>query len=302
MSSNSLVIPLPEFIRIRVTGDDRVRFLHNFCTNDIEGLTIGACCEVFFTNVKARILAHGFILAAQDHHEIWMLPGDETLLLSHLDRYIITEDVALKSLSADHATVAVTGSCNLPGSDREHNRWTDVELVDVTARCVSLQWNKMPVHFISVGVNSRDSLVTTITSGSSAQTSESLQEFERLRILERIPLIGQDLSDQHLAPEAARNSSAICYTKGCYLGQEPIARLDAMGQVNRVLAAVELQSEEADCDSAIELTSYNNIELPAVGLAVVRTENITSGTAVVRTPSGQTVSATIFQPRSLTGD
>lgn len=302
MSSTTLIIPLPAFIRIRVTGDDRVQFLHNFCTNDIAGLAIDNCCEAFFTNVKARILAHGFVLAAEDHHEIWMLPGDEALLLNHLDRYVITEDVALKSLSADHSTVAVTGPNELFNTHRQQNQWADVSVGESTVRCLSLQWNQELIQFISVGVNNRDALVTTLTSREDAQASESLQEFERLRILERIPLIGQDLSDQHLAPEAARNSSAICYTKGCYLGQEPIARLDAMGQVNRVLAAVELGAEETDCDSAAPLTSYSDTESPAVGLTVVRAENITSGTVVVSTPSGQTISATISKPTSLTGD
>ncbi|MFN8709672.1 MAG: hypothetical protein ACK50J_23620, partial [Planctomyces sp.] len=63
-------------------------------------------------------------------------------------------------------------------------------------------------------------------------------EFERLRILERLPKIGVDLTSDHMAPEADRNAQAINYKKGCYLGQEPIARLDAMGHINRALRAL----------------------------------------------------------------
>ena len=48
-------------------------------------------------------------------------------------------------------------------------------------------------------------------------------------------MLGIDLTEDNLAPEGGRNTRAISYTKGCYLGQEPIARLDALGHVNRQL-------------------------------------------------------------------
>ena len=51
------------------------------------------------------------------------------------------------------------------------------------------------------------------------------------------------MGNENLAPEAERNSISISYTKGCYLGQEPIARLDAMGHVNRALRVIELSGD-----------------------------------------------------------
>jgi folate-binding protein YgfZ len=52
-----------------------------------------------------------------------------------------------------------------------------------------------------------------------------------------------DLSDEHLAPEAARTETAISFTKGCYLGQEPIARIDALGHINRELCRLKVESD-----------------------------------------------------------
>jgi hypothetical protein len=64
--------------------------------------------------------------------------------------------------------------------------------------------------------------------------------FEALRIEAGFPRYGVDITDDNIAQEAGRTRQAISFTKGCYLGQEPIARLDAMGHVNRELRGVRL--------------------------------------------------------------
>ena len=295
MPPSPRVISLPQLIRIRATGADRAKFLHNFCTNDINGLTAGRWCEAFFVNVKARILAHGFVLAAEDHHEVWLLPGDKEQLLNHLNRYVITEDVAFESLTAECGAFAVLGTLpdSLPDAVQpEIGHWAD--LANAGVRSLSCQWDGQMVSLMNGPTASADSLHSTIVEF--ANPGE-LSDFERLRIQERFPLIGRDLNDEHLAPEAARDASAICYTKGCYLGQEPIARIDAMGQVNRIFAAVELQTESSDSETAIELTSFDEAHSPAVGLAVLRADSVRTGSAIVRTPTGQVFSATILQPK-----
>ena len=63
--------------------------------------------------------------------------------------------------------------------------------------------------------------------------------FDILRIEAAMPLFGIDFSDDNLAQEVARTAAAISFKKGCYLGQEPIARLDALGHVNRQLCTIE---------------------------------------------------------------
>lgn len=67
-------------------------------------------------------------------------------------------------------------------------------------------------------------------------------EFHSRRIAAGFPLFGIDISDDNLAQEVGRTALAISFTKGCYLGQEPIARIDAMGHVNRQLCRIELPS------------------------------------------------------------
>ncbi|MCH2201187.1 MAG: hypothetical protein MK102_04400 [Fuerstiella sp.] len=307
MSSPVVATLLPQLIRIRSKGNDRVKFLHNFCTNDINSMGAGTACEAFFTSVKARILGHGYVLAGTEHHEIWMLPGNEDSLLKHLNRYIISEDVTFESMTGGLAAMAVIGQipASLVRSERNGPKtWTDTRVEDVNVTCLRLHWAGQSLTLMSGPQLAIETLQIRIVEHGRTGRWE---EFERLRILERFPLIGRDLTDDHLAPEAARNTSAICYTKGCYLGQEPIARIDAMGQVNRVLATVELQTEELqteflESETACQLTSVDNKHSTAVGLAMVKADNILSGSTLVQSSDNSLFSAKISQPRSLTGD
>ena len=77
----------------------------------------------------------------------------------------------------------------------------------------------------------------------SASGELSADEVQTLRIRERFPIVGVDLTNEHLAPEADRNPTAISFKKGCYLGQEPIARIDALGHINRALRCVMAQMD-----------------------------------------------------------
>ncbi len=68
-----------------------------------------------------------------------------------------------------------------------------------------------------------------------SQSNLSLSEWQTLRIRNRWPVLGADYDDRNLPQELDRDASAISFHKGCYLGQETVARLDALGQVQKKL-------------------------------------------------------------------
>ena len=241
----------PVFSRLRVTGKDRAKFLHNFCTNNIKTLTTGTACEAFFTDVKARLLAHGYVLAFESFHEIWLLPGDPAALAKHLSKYVITEDVTVTDLSADHQVVVFRDGPELLAVPLFSGAAENVEgtlcgplngsAADSGTTFLRVTWASERLIAIAGPAEEVLSIRQEALSNNAAEVSA--EELESLRIRERFPVIGRDMSNENLAPEAERNSIAISYTKGCYLGQEPIARLDAMGHVNRALRVVELTGE-----------------------------------------------------------
>ena len=107
MRSSSTSVTGP---KLDLVGGDRLRFLHNFCTNDIKALSPGQGCEAFVTNVKGKVLAHIFVFAAAQRLLIDTVPGANEVLLTHLDRYLIREDVQLQDRSAEMGVLFVSGT------------------------------------------------------------------------------------------------------------------------------------------------------------------------------------------------
>ncbi|MFO1003160.1 MAG: hypothetical protein U0936_22735 [Planctomycetaceae bacterium] len=277
------------FRRIRITGKDRAKFLHNFCTNNVKALTEGNACEAFFTDVKARILAHGYVLSLESCHEIWMLPGDPAALAKHLSRYVITEDVTVMEMSTD-TTIVLRESPELfarpPFSEWPVNAEGTLcgqasASGEAASKLTCLRFSWASERLLAVSGDAEQ--IAILRAAISSVPEVSMEEFEVLRIRERFPVIGRDMSNEHLAPEAERNSVAISYTKGCYLGQEPIARLDAMGHVNRALRVIELSGDHKQgdicgrplitADNAVAGTITSAVQSDAasiVGLAMVK--------------------------------
>jgi folate-binding protein YgfZ len=274
--------------RLVVTGKDRMKYLHNFCTNNIKELPSGRACEAFFCDVKARIIAHGYVLAFDDCLEIWMVAGDEAGLLKHLNRYIITEDVTLASVTESTEAIVAIGTASAralllsvqdPGFElQEPLSCARLQIGDrnaalLTSTAVSVTWAGTPMLWTAT---TGDSSVMPLP----AETGAAAAQFEELRIRERFPIINQDMSIDNMAPEAERNLTAISYVKGCYLGQEPIARLDAMGHVNRALRCVEaaasaeqlLQASILSSEGAAVgiVTSAVAVAEGSIGLALIR--------------------------------
>ncbi len=284
--------------QIRLTGADRAKFLHNFCTNDIKKLQPGQGCEAFLTTIKGRILGHIFVFAGENDLMIDTVPGDDTKIREHLDRYLITEDVQIdvvtdqfqcmyvfgaeavlrvqEAFGIDVGLLAECGHLERPSSAAPLSpAW--LRRLDLTAQ---------PGFEIAMATaDDPPPGVTFVHSNPQAPQPVLVDEqaFAAFRIDAAFPVYGVDLTEDHLAQEAARTEKAISFTKGCYLGQEPIARIDALGHVNRELRVVAIEGAEGllapvkvvDATSRAELGTLTSVGRVAgsatVGLGMLRT-------------------------------
>jgi folate-binding protein YgfZ len=235
---------------IELAGADRVAFLHNFCTNDVKRLAVGQGCEAFVTNVKGRILGHVWIEASDKALRLDAGPVAVDRLLAHLERYIINEDVTIADRTMELGQLLVTGpsapNAILPLFG-EVERLGPLQHVDVDSAMGPIQVSRRDVGL-------RSGYVVCAQRGALAQVSNALlnagvrpggaDTWSALRIEAGLPVYGVDLTDDNLAQEAGRTQTAISFTKGCYLGQEPIARLDAMGHVNRELRSLRISGSD----------------------------------------------------------
>ena len=232
--------------QIELAGNDRAKFLHNFCTNDIRGLAAGAGCEAFVTSVQGKVLAHVFVAARETALSLLCVPGCAERIISHLSRYHISEDVTFEDQTASRGLLLVAGprapavlaqsDCDVeslvPGKNKE------IAFDSSSATVFRNDVLGLPCYFVSCaaadvsGWQERLASAGAIAAGTSA--------FDALRIEAGFPLYGIDISDANLAQEVNRTSQAISFGKGCYLGQEPIARIDALGHVNQQLRGIRL--------------------------------------------------------------
>jgi tRNA-modifying protein YgfZ len=214
---------------VTVSGADRQTFLHNFCTNDIRRLVPGQSCEAFFANVKGKTIGYGLVSCREQELVFITVPGQSPTLVAHLDRYVIREDVSLRDTTAERSYLLLLEA--------------SMQIDDVPVRWI--QWDligRPSGGLIEVSSSDLGRVQQAIVERHA--THCELAAFETLRIEAGTPLYGVDFNDTNLPQEVGRDDRAISFTKGCYLGQETVARIDALGHVNQQLAGVKFAGAE----------------------------------------------------------
>jgi folate-binding protein YgfZ len=242
---------------VHVTGNDRASFLHNMCTNDVRGLAPGEGCEAFFTDVKGKIVAHAFLFVGEHAIELLLVPGVAARLIVHLDRYIIREDVQLRDLSADYSWMMVVGRESLPAlaalasptlrpldKPWSHSEASLNPLLHNGCRIVrcNLLWPGGALVRVGREILGENLFSPRILGVQAVELMEDL--WHAIRIESAWPLFRVDFDDTNLPQEVNRDLLAIHFRKGCYLGQETVARIDALGQVNKKLVQVRFSGDD----------------------------------------------------------
>jgi folate-binding protein YgfZ len=222
-------VALDDWSTVRVTGADRASFLHNMCTNDVKGLRTGESCEAFFTDVKGKIVAHAFLFAEAEALELLLEPGQAVRLLSHLDRYIIREDVQLTDASAEVCWTLALGRMTA-GKAPGH----------LAFRC-DAAW--CGGSFVRSNRHEAARLRDILRDEGNLGCSSDV--WQAIRVESAWPLFDVDFDGSNLPQEVNRDAQAIHFRKGCYLGQETTARIDALGHVNRKLVQVRFEGDDA---------------------------------------------------------
>lgn len=246
LTGASALVDVSSRTQIELAGADRAVFLQRLCTNDLRKLVPGAGCEIFFTNVQGKVLGHGFVFCTPDSLVVETVPDQEHNLLQHLDRYLIRENVVLTPRTQDWAELFLAGPAApavltqaglpVPAGRLQHENGNSPRPVAV--RRVELTG---PNGFLlSCGRPDLPDLREALLGRGAAPCG--WRAFEAARIEAGTPFFGQDISDDHLPQEVARDALAISFTKGCYLGQETVARIDALGHVNKTLCGVRFQA------------------------------------------------------------
>ncbi len=286
--------PLPR-TQIELTGADRASFLHNLCTNDLRKLPNGSGCEAMFLNAQGKILSFVRLFAEAERLVLDTVPGRSEFLLKYLDRYLMREQVVLTDRSNAWAVLIVAGpqSAELlhklcggapPVGLLQH---AAVQIAGCAATLEHVDFTGTDCYFVRCASGDLPTIEAALaTSGGRACAPEAI---EAARIEHGTPLFGIDISEKNLPQELGRDQRAISFTKGCYIGQETVARIDALGHVNRLLRGVRFDpAAPARVGDAIEADGLNIGEVTSLawspklqsplGLAYIKRSHASSGT------------------------
>lgn len=220
----------------RIRGPDANTFLSGQFTQEIRG-PAGLAAYGLWLNQKGKTLADSYVLRLEgDEHRIYASDSDPTPLRARLEDYLIADDVTivdesdqwsgLQVVEGEDALAALGGAAvPAPG------RWAQVGhgyVFRASGRSDPWFWLWVP----------RAELPAWRERLASLGREVAATEVVRRRILAGIPAVPADIGADDLPNEGGLDATAISYTKGCYLGQEVMARLKNLGQVRRRLHVV----------------------------------------------------------------
>ncbi len=289
--------------RLRVSGPDRAKFLHNLTTNDMKRLAVGRGCESFVTSPQGKTLAFVVAHALDDAILLRADPGGLDLALPHLQKYGIFDDVALDDLTSETSEFHVLGpdaagrlealGASLPGGDL-----AAAETTCAGVGVLIVRESPAGVPGFTLIAPSADAPALAEALHAAGLSAIDPEAFEALRIEAGTPAFGRDVNEKNLPQEVDRDARAISFVKGCYLGQETVARLDALGHVNKILrrlvgrpgdpvpppgAALEVDGKAV---GAVTSSAFSPGRGAGVALAVVRVAHAEPGSALTWTRPG----------------
>jgi tRNA-modifying protein YgfZ len=262
--------------KLLVSGPDAAEFLQGQLTNDVEALDPGEGHHAALLDRKGHIQADMRVLRLAPD-ELWIDTEPEVLetLRGHLEMYKIGRDVQVADLTAERAIVSLIGprSVEIAGTAALPAYASEQTVVHgVPCRVVGTPEG---VDLIA-GTGDAERLRAGLSAAGAVEVDP--QAVEILRIEAGRPRFGTEMSSATMPAEAGIVEDAVSFEKGCYIGQEPVARLHYRGRPNRQLRGLAL-SAPVEAGSPLLLGEK---EVGRVGSACVSPIRGPIGLAIVR--------------------
>ena len=241
---DTLLVDRSERGKLALTGTEAKEFLHGQVTNDIEGLSPGTGCYAAFLTHKGKMLGDLRVLDAGDE----LLLDCERVALQELftmiRRFKLGRAVEVHKRTLERGLLSLigpgarrlAGAEDLPAAEHSHRTG---ELAGASVRLIATDLG------IDVLCEAADSgrIASALTAAGAASVPE--ERAEVLRVETGRPRYGVDLDDTVIPQEAGLNARAVSFEKGCYVGQETVARLYFRGKPNRHLRGLRLSGPAA---------------------------------------------------------
>ncbi|WP_238154230.1 YgfZ/GcvT domain-containing protein [Synechococcus elongatus] len=272
---------------IQVSDRDRLTFLHNQSTQSFRQRQPGEACETVLVTATARIL--DLAIAVIDVEAVWLLvsPSRQADLLQRLDRYIFFSDqVTVADADSTLAVLTLIGDSTrsllqtvvadaLP--ELTENQHAALAIAGQSVQWVNYSGLGLPGSLLLVPVSGLDAVQAALQAAG-AQLA-TVEQWERLRIQQGRPAVDRELTEEYNPLEAGLWQT-LSFDKGCYIGQETIARLNTYKGVKQRLYGLALTTLPSQLPAPLllegekvgVLTSAIATATGAIGLGYLRTK------------------------------
>lgn len=297
---------------IEVRGPDRAGFLHNLLSNDIKRLTPGHGCQTALLTAGARLLAE--LLVVADADVLWLLcdANRAPVVLQTLERYRFSEEVSLTNHERRNAVLALQGPRALERLSPLMGARSDLQHPGDHVVC---SFHDVPLRLIHHTVTGEagvlclcpaehaESIWTQLTQQKQV-TRVGWEALNTARIEAGIPWYGIDMDESALLPETGLEAQLASDAKGCYVGQEIVARMQTYGSASRKLMGLRFDGDqvpgpgdalEHDGKEAGRVTSacFSPMRKQAIGLGWVKRGFYEPGTILELLRWGMRVQVTV---------
>jgi tRNA-modifying protein YgfZ len=285
--------------KLLVKGPDALEYLQGQLTNDLEPLAPGDGCYAALLDRKGHMQGDMRVLRLHED-DVWLDTEAEATgrVARHLQMYSVGREVEIENASDAWAIVSLIGPAaaevaGTPLPTPEHaQRYLEREGIEILAVATDLGLD------LIVRSEQADALRRLLSSAGADEVSEAAAEI--VRVESGRPRFGKEMTERTIPQEAGINERAVSFEKGCYIGQETVARLHYRGKPNRQLRGLSLQAPASDGDPV----TLGDRELGQIGTAVISPAQGPIALAILRREAepgaivrvGDGIEATVTEP------
>ncbi len=233
----ALIHPRPDLGALLVTGKDRLTWLNGLSTNNLATSKPGDGVFSLAVGKTGKILAELWLVLGPTQVAVALAADRAAMIREHFDRHLIMEDAEVTEAEG-RRWIAAYGPLAGELVTFARARGADSALVDFTGRQASAAILAPAGEADAL----RDALLAHAGERGALATDEGM---EALRVAWGVPRFGVDHDEQNLPQEASLERLAVCFTKGCYLGQEAVFMLEKRGHAKKRLMRLAVEGEGA---------------------------------------------------------
>lgn len=246
--SSAILVDRSALGMLLFSGETRLDLIHRMSTQAVRNLESGEGAATVLTSDIGRIIDRLILYATND--KVYALTGENNAdnVARYLMRFVFfNDDFHIEDLSADTAVFGIYGAqaqslvtrAGFAGVDLPRHHWRQADLDGLTAYLHRTDPVAGDGYFVTCVTAEKSALWDRLVAAGLTAVSE--EAFEALRIEEGLPRFGHELSETYI-PLEANLWADVSFTKGCYIGQEIIARMESRGRITKKL--VKLRASE----------------------------------------------------------